>query len=80
MIHNPVHVFQAIERGYTFDMGSFHQSERQRFGKLLSDLFMTNWVKCMEPRDVGEEEKILRMVLSWAPFPAFLKTLSKYEL
>ena len=69
--------FQAIEKGYKFDFGGFHEADRKRFGQLLSDMFVKYWDKTMMGSSEAPDETILKLVLSWPPFSSFLQVLSK---
>ena len=67
---------QAVETGYALDISNFQPRERGIFGQLLSSMFVEQWRKAMASAAGTEEEKILENILTWPPFPSFLKILS----
>ena len=68
-----------MEAGYSPDVGTFHDSQRERFGYLLSEMFVKQWNSVMKSADGKYDDKILELILTWQPFSSFLKILSKHQ-
>ncbi|XP_060603551.1 uncharacterized protein LOC132756487 [Ruditapes philippinarum] len=64
--------FVAIEQGYLLDYGHFSSNENERFGRLLSRMFVSEWEKNVK-QGKDESMTILRHVLRWPPLTVYLK-------
>ncbi|XP_053390335.1 E3 ubiquitin-protein ligase rnf213-alpha-like, partial [Mercenaria mercenaria] len=67
--------FKAITQGYAVDYVKFSEHQMQRFGRLLTQMFNTEWEKAVNRN--AEEETILIHTINWAPLTHYLKIYRK---
>lgn len=68
--------FQAIEKGYTVNYDTFNTYEIEKFGALLSDLFLREWDNSVKTQNSSRD--IQHHFLEWPPLMHYVKIYGKF--